>query len=180
MMPTIRPNVAPMVIEGTKMPAGTLHPYDTTTKPRRITVAKKRELTICHWYAVLHRIGSGYFEAMTVRRYLLAKMIEIAGTITLPKEDFHALCHVNTEEVVEPSNHRGDSGEYDGLRDSMFSEVTLPERCDLEVELDDKRTIQTLQFNDSQTGSVRGIYEHTPNIPRMMKNMISKKCQSRS
>ena len=77
-------------------------------------------------------------------------MIEIAGTIALPEEDFHALCHVNTEEVVEPSNHRGDSSQYDGLRDGVFSKVTLPERCDLEVELDDKRTIQTLRFKNGQ------------------------------
>ena len=49
MIPSMRPKVAPMAIDGTKIPAGTLQPYDITTKAVRATVAKKRELTIGHW-----------------------------------------------------------------------------------------------------------------------------------
>ena len=52
-MPTILPKLAPIAIEGTKMPAGTLHPYEITTRPMRIKVARSRELDIRHWSAVL-------------------------------------------------------------------------------------------------------------------------------
>lgn len=47
-MPTIRPKVAPTAMEGTKMPAGTLHPYEMTTRHVRMTVARRSELTIRH------------------------------------------------------------------------------------------------------------------------------------
>lgn len=52
-MPTMRPNVAPIAIEGTKIPAGTLQPYDMTTSPMRMTVAKSNELAIDHCTEVL-------------------------------------------------------------------------------------------------------------------------------
>lgn len=48
MIPIILPNVAPTAMDGTKIPAGTLHPYDIITNPMRITVAKSRELAILH------------------------------------------------------------------------------------------------------------------------------------
>jgi hypothetical protein len=48
MMPIMRPNVAPIAIEGTKIPAGTLHPYETTTNPMRITVANNNEFEMRH------------------------------------------------------------------------------------------------------------------------------------
>src|SRR5882672_7688275 len=47
-MPTIRPNVAPMAMDGTKIPAGTLHPYERMTKPTRNIVAKSNEFAIRH------------------------------------------------------------------------------------------------------------------------------------
>ena len=53
MIPIILPNVAPTAIDGTKIPAGTLHPYETTTKPVRMTVAKNKELTMGHCTDVL-------------------------------------------------------------------------------------------------------------------------------
>ena len=52
-IPTILPNVAPIAIDGTKIPAGTLLPYEITTRPVRMTVAKMRELEIRHWASVL-------------------------------------------------------------------------------------------------------------------------------
>ena len=55
-IPTILPKVAPMAIEGTKMPAGTLHPYEITTRPMRIIVARSRELDIRHWSGVLRNV----------------------------------------------------------------------------------------------------------------------------
>jgi len=48
MIPTIRPKVAPTAIEGTKIPAGTLAPYDITTKPMRMKVARRREFAMGH------------------------------------------------------------------------------------------------------------------------------------
>ena len=36
-------------MEGTKIPAGTLHPYEITTSPVRITVASNSENEMCHW-----------------------------------------------------------------------------------------------------------------------------------
>lgn len=56
MIPIILPNVAPIAIEGTKIPAGTLHPYEITTKPVRITVARNNEFTIGHCTEVLRRM----------------------------------------------------------------------------------------------------------------------------
>jgi len=53
MIPTMRPKVAPIAMEGTKIPAGTLHPYDTMTSNTRMHVASKREFTIRHWADVL-------------------------------------------------------------------------------------------------------------------------------
>lgn len=53
-IPTIRPKVAPTAIEGTKMPAGTLQPYETMTRHVRMTVARRSELTMRHWAQVLH------------------------------------------------------------------------------------------------------------------------------
>lgn len=49
MMPTIRPKTAPTAIDGTKIPAGTLHPYESTIRRVLIMVASKSELTILHW-----------------------------------------------------------------------------------------------------------------------------------
>ena len=54
MIPTIRPNVAPMAMEGTKMPAGTFEPYETTTMPIRKTVAMNNALDMVHCTEVLY------------------------------------------------------------------------------------------------------------------------------
>ncbi len=48
MMPTILPNVAPIAIEGTNIPAGTLQPYEITTKAVRIKVASMSEFATRH------------------------------------------------------------------------------------------------------------------------------------
>ena len=47
-IPTILPKVAPMAIDGTKIPAGTLHPYVITTNPMRMMVARSKEFDIRH------------------------------------------------------------------------------------------------------------------------------------
>lgn len=53
MIPIMRPKLAPMAIEGTKIPAGTLHPYEMMTRPMRITVARNKEFTMRHCAEVL-------------------------------------------------------------------------------------------------------------------------------
>jgi hypothetical protein len=52
-IPTIRPNEAPMAMDGTKMPAGTLHPVLTMTSATLMMVASSSELTIRHCTDVL-------------------------------------------------------------------------------------------------------------------------------
>jgi hypothetical protein len=53
MFPTILPKVAPMAIEGTNIPAGTLHPYVITTRPMRMIVARSKEFDMPHCAEVL-------------------------------------------------------------------------------------------------------------------------------
>jgi hypothetical protein len=48
MMPIIRPKVAPTAMDGMKIPAGTLQPYERTTKPARKIVASSSEFAIGH------------------------------------------------------------------------------------------------------------------------------------
>lgn len=54
MIPTIRPKVAPMAMDGTKIPAGTFDPYEMMTKPVRKIVARSNELAILHCAQLLY------------------------------------------------------------------------------------------------------------------------------
>lgn len=47
-IPIIRPNVAPTANDGTKIPAGTLLPYEMMMKTVRMIVASNSELTMRH------------------------------------------------------------------------------------------------------------------------------------
>jgi hypothetical protein len=58
MIPTIRPKEAPMAIDGTKMPAGTLHPALTITSAILMIVARRSEFTIRHCTDVLRNVQS--------------------------------------------------------------------------------------------------------------------------
>ena len=71
-------------------------------------------------------------------------MVIVARAVTFAEENFHALRHVDTHKVVEPSDHGSDSGQCDCLRDSMVAEVALAEGGDFEIELDDEGSIKTL------------------------------------
>ena len=53
MMPTILPKEAPIAMDGTKMPAGTLHPNDMMTSNVRKTVAIAKEKIIRHRFLTL-------------------------------------------------------------------------------------------------------------------------------
>ena len=52
-MPTALPKEAPIAIEGTKIPAGTLHPYEMMTRSVRRTVAPDREKRTDHRFSDL-------------------------------------------------------------------------------------------------------------------------------
>jgi hypothetical protein len=52
-IPTMRPKDAPMAIEGTKIPAGTLHPYEMMTRPVRRIVATANESTMTRRFSFL-------------------------------------------------------------------------------------------------------------------------------
>ena len=53
MIPNSRPKYAPIAIDGTKIPAGTLAPYEIMTSKVRMRVARNSEFTIVHWAEVL-------------------------------------------------------------------------------------------------------------------------------
>jgi hypothetical protein len=56
-IPIILPKTAPTAIDGTKIPAGTLQPYDKMTRPVRMIAASNKEFTIRHCVDVLHEIS---------------------------------------------------------------------------------------------------------------------------
>lgn len=62
-IPIIRPKVAPIAIDGTKIPAGTLQPYDMMTRRIRRTVAIAREKAIDHRLLAL-KTRQGLFSSM--------------------------------------------------------------------------------------------------------------------
>ncbi|KAI3485969.1 hypothetical protein L1887_50623 [Cichorium endivia] len=71
-----------MAMEGTKIPAGTLHPYEMMTSAVRSTVASSSELTI------------------TPLCPALAKVIVIAAALALAEEDLERLGHIDAQELV--------------------------------------------------------------------------------
>ena len=49
-------------MDGTKIPQGTLHPYERTISATRTIVARRSELTICHCADVLWPFSQGVSE----------------------------------------------------------------------------------------------------------------------
>lgn len=111
----------------------------------------------------------------------------IPSALALPKQDGHTLGHVNSQESIEVSYDGRDDSKCDSFSDSVLREMFSSKFGDLQVELDDEGPIQTLLtaisyivqggYGISKKTAKKG---RTPKIPRMMKNIISKKCQSRS
>jgi hypothetical protein len=75
-MPTIRPKDAPMAMDGTKIPAGTLHPKEMITSSVRRMVAMAREKIICQ------RLS---------RLYPLAVRVKTDGQLTRKAHHSHGL-----------------------------------------------------------------------------------------
>lgn len=166
MMPTMRPNVAPTAIDGTKMPAGTLQPYDRMMRPVRTTVASRSVLTFLHWAHVLqsrHARGGQRTNAAQQakddgqRGHALAEVVVVAAALALLEQDRHALGHVDPEEVVEVRHERGRAREDDSLGDAVARQVFAPERGDLQVVLDDERAVQSLLESGAKRGQRRAV-----------------------
>lgn len=160
-MPTIRPKVAPTAIDGTKIPAGTLHPYEMTTRPILMIVAKSKELTICHCELVLYiqkekvscsstlnpfRVLSVAIKVTVI--YSLAKPVNITAPFTLFEQDLQALCHVHSEKSIQITNNGGQNGKKDRFIDPVSCQVFSSESGDLEIEFDDKFTVETAENAD--------------------------------
>lgn len=61
-IPTIRPKDAPTAIDGTKIPAGTLQPYDIMTRNVRRIVAIASKKTMVHRFLVLSLVRNSFVE----------------------------------------------------------------------------------------------------------------------
>lgn len=114
MIPTILPNVAPIAIDGTKIPAGTLHPYETTTSPRRMTVARSNEFATGHCTDVLYPTPVSQIQCRPpLRGHILADILIIPIPIAFSEENRQHLCHVDPEESVEVAHHRSQDRKCD-------------------------------------------------------------------
>lgn len=143
----MRPKVAPTAMEGTKMPAGTLQPYERMTRKVRSTVARSSELTIRHWAQDLWcKRKPRLAEARQV--YILAKTVVVAAALALSKKDIEALGHVNSEELVEVPNQRRQRGEYHSLLDPDRRKVPSSKSRDLEVVLCHEGAVQASKYSD--------------------------------
>jgi hypothetical protein len=127
-------------------------------------------------------ISSWYGEQDRPAADALAKVVVVAATFALLEEDRHALGHVDAEKFVEVGDERGRRREDDGLGDAMAGEMLAPERCDLEIVLDDEGAVEAL-IDEKRHRSVvsspgRMIVwatdERTPKTPMMMNMGISK------
>lgn len=145
-------------------------------------VANIRELAICHWEEDLQI--NKYREHNRKRRKReygsLANVVYIPCPFTFAKENGHALRHVDPQEPIGVSNQSCERSKNDCFSHSVFRQVFLPKSSHLDVELDHQCTIQTLNNRLRICIGKREKSVRTPKTPRIMKNMISKKCQSRS
>ena len=148
MIPTSRPKYAPMAIDGTKIPAGTLAPYEMMTSKVRMRVARNSEFTIVHWAEVLTQKEklsptSGMGEANN----LLTEVVVIPALVTLPEQYRHAFRHIDPQKSVEVSNHACENGKGYSLGQSMVREMPTAECGNLQVELYDDSSVQTLRWS---------------------------------
>lgn len=105
-IPIILPKTAPTAIDGTKIPAGTLHPYDKMTRPVRMMAASSRELTMRHCVDVLYRrhVSGGRSQDKLICR-LLAKAVVISTAFAFLEQNLQTLRHVDSKKTIEVSDH---------------------------------------------------------------------------
>ena len=92
-IPIILPNEAPIAIDGTKMPAGTLQPYEMMTRKVLRIVANARDSAIVQRFSDLAKISNSLVVCFLD---ILAKSVIVMASFTLEKEDFHTLGHVDS------------------------------------------------------------------------------------
>lgn len=68
----------------------------------------------------------------------------IPSALALPEQDGHTLGHVNSQESVEVPYDGRDDSKCDSFGDSVLREMFSSKFGDLQVELDDEGSIQTL------------------------------------
>ena len=84
-----------------------------------------------------------YASQLRVReRNALAEVVNIA--VALPEEHGHARRHIYTQKSVEIPYHRRHSGKSHRFRNGMICQILAAECRDLEIKLDNKGPIQTL------------------------------------
>lgn len=139
--PTILPNEAPIAMEGTKIPAGTLHPYETMTNNVRMTVAAAKVNTRCHRCLRLWIISkANQYRVRAV--HSLADLVIIMGSFTFSEENLHALGHIDPQEHIWVTNNGSDKSQNRCFPDWVLREILLTEGLDAQVPFDYKRTVE--------------------------------------
>ena len=115
-----------MAMEGTKIPAGTLQPYEITTKNTRVMVARKSDETRDQRFDFLSRVRRSS-AGPVVRAHLLAEAIVVVATFALNEQMLHAFGHIDSKECIREADDGSRQGEERGLEDSILGQVLLPE-----------------------------------------------------
>jgi hypothetical protein len=71
----------------------------------------------------------------------LAEPVVVSSALTLPKQNFHALGHVDPEKPVEIPDKRGDGRQGDRLGHTVIREMLSSERRHLKIKLDDEGAV---------------------------------------
>lgn len=148
MMPTILPKEAPIAMDGTKIPAGTLQPYEMTTRNMRIMVANNRESTSDHRLDFLWCCQRVCIADYIVGS-LLAKMVVVVATLTLDEKMFHALCHINAKKHVWITDHSREESQKGGFDNGVLCKIFFPKRLRPQVPFDHEGAIQSAKDADN-------------------------------
>lgn len=107
-----------MAMEGTKIPAGTLQPYEITTKNIRVMVARKSDITSDQRFDFLSHVRS--FVGLIGFAHLLAEVVIIMTTLAFNEKMLHAFGHIDAEECIGKADDGSRQGEESGLEDSIL------------------------------------------------------------
>jgi hypothetical protein len=144
-MPTIRPKVAPIAIDGTKIPQGTRHPYEIMTKPTLNTVARNRAFAILHCAHDLF-VWLLLFYVAQKNKDSLAKVMVVPTILTFSEKYRHAFGHVYSQELVEVTEHSCKHGEDHDFRFRGIGEILSAESHYLEVEFNNESAVESSKY----------------------------------
>lgn len=119
---------------------------------------------------------------MKPEAYLLAQVVIITSAFAFTEQDGHHLSHVDAQESVWIPDHGGQNNKCNGFSHCVVCQILSTKCRDLHVELDHERAIKSLldrKLSLIRRGKNQSNLLPTPKIPRITKNMISKKCQLR-